>query len=74
MLKNTLKIEALFLNAVQIEYNYYVKREQARQEQVVIREQMRQEAAERKALEAERKKKAGTVYVISNLVLHPARN
>lgn len=50
------EIEALFLNAVQIEYNYYVKREQARQEQAAIREQMRQEAAERKALEAERKK------------------
>lgn len=50
------QMEYLFLNAVKIEYNYYVKKEQAREEQAAIREQMRQEAAERKALEAERKK------------------
>ena len=50
------EIEYLFINAVKIEYNYYVKKEQARQEQAEIREKMRQEAAERKALEVERKK------------------
>ena len=50
------EIEYLFINAVKIEYNYYVKKEQARQEQLAIRQQMRQEAEERKALEAERKK------------------
>lgn len=50
------EIEYLFINAVKIEYNYYVKKEQVRQEQLAIREQMRQEAQERKALEAERKK------------------
>lgn len=50
------EIEYLFINAVKIEYNYYVKKEQARQEQAALREQMRQEAEERKALEAERKK------------------
>lgn len=50
------EIEYLFINAAKIEYNYYVKKEQAKQEQAAIREQMRQEAAERKALEAERKK------------------
>lgn len=50
------EIEYLFINAVKIEYNYYVKKEQAKQEQAAIREQMRQEAAERKALEEERKK------------------
>lgn len=50
------EIEYLFLNAVKIEYNYYVKKEQARQEQLAIREKMRQEAEERKALEAEKKK------------------
>ena len=50
------EIEYLFINAVKIEYNYYVKKEQARQEQMAIREQMRQEAQERKALEEERKK------------------
>jgi len=50
------QIEYLFINAVKIEYNYYVKKEQARQEQLAIREKMRQEAEERKALEAEKKK------------------
>ena len=50
------EIEYLFINAVKIEYNYYVKKEQARQEQLAIREQMRQEAEERRALEVERKK------------------
>lgn len=50
------EIEYLFINAVKIEYNYYVKKEQARQEQLAIKEQMRQEAEERKALDAERKK------------------
>ena len=50
------EIEYLFINAVKIEYNYYVKKEQARQEQLAIREQMRQEAEERRALEAEKKK------------------
>ena len=50
------EIEYLFINAVKIEYNYYVKKEQAKQEQLALKEQMRQEAQERKALEAERKK------------------
>lgn len=50
------EIEYLFINAVKIEYNYYVKKEQARQEQLALKEQMRQEAEERKALEAERKR------------------
>lgn len=50
------EIEYLFIDAVKIEYNYYVKKEQARQEQFAIKEQMRQEAEERKALALERKK------------------
>lgn len=50
------EIEYLFINAVKIEYNYYVKKEQARQEQLALKEQMRQETEERRALEAERKK------------------
>ncbi len=50
------EIEYLFINSVKIEYNYYVKKEQARQEQLAIKEQMKQEAEERKALEAERKR------------------
>lgn len=49
------EIEYLFINAVKIEYNYYVKREQAKQEQMALKEQMRQEAEERKALEQEKK-------------------
>lgn len=50
------EIEYLFINSIKIEYNYYVKKEQARQEQMALREQMRQEAEERKALELERKR------------------
>ena len=50
------EIEYLFINAVKIEYNYYVKREQAKQEQLALKEQMRQEAEERKALEQEKKR------------------
>lgn len=58
---NTMKsfiaeIEVLFLEAVSIEYEYYVKKEQAREEQRALKEQMRQETEERKALEAEKKK------------------
>lgn len=52
------ELEYLFINAIKIEYNYYVKKEQAKQEQLAIKEQMRQEAAERKALEAEKRKVA----------------
>lgn len=50
------EIEYLFINAVKIEYNYYVKREQAKQEQMALKEQMRQETEERKALEQEKKR------------------
>lgn len=50
------EIEYLFISAAKIEYNYYVKKEQARQEQIEIRERMRVEAAERKALAEERKR------------------
>lgn len=50
------EVEYLFINAVKIEYNYYVKREQAKQEQAALREQMRQEAEERKALAEEKKR------------------
>lgn len=50
------QVEYLFINAIKIEYNYYVKKEQAKQEQLAIREQMRQEAEERKALDLEKKK------------------
>lgn len=50
------QIESLYLDALHIEYEYYVQRERAKEEQRAIREQMRQEAEERKRLEQERKK------------------
>lgn len=49
------EIEHLFLNAVKIEYEYYIKKEREREEQAAIREQMRQEAEERKELERQKK-------------------
>lgn len=48
------EIEFLCVEAVKIEYEYYVKKEAARQEQLALREQMRQEAEERKLLEQQR--------------------
>ncbi len=50
------ELEPLFIEAVEVEYQYYIKREQEKEEQRLIREQMRQEAAERKELEAQKKK------------------
>ena len=44
------QLEALYLNAVEIEYEYYTKKEKIKEEQRAFREQMRQEAAERKLL------------------------
>jgi hypothetical protein len=50
------EIEYLFIEAVNIEYEYYIQKERIKEEQRAIREQMKQEAAERKRLEEERKK------------------
>lgn len=50
------QLEYYYIEAVKIEYEYYVKRERAREEQRALKEQMRQEAEERKQLEAQRKK------------------
>jgi hypothetical protein len=50
------EIEYLFIEAVKIEYEYYVQKERIKEEQKAIREQMRLEAAERKRLAEERKK------------------
>ena len=50
------EIEYLFINAAKIEYNYYVKKEQIKQEQLALRQQMREEAEERKQLELEKKR------------------
>ena len=44
------ELEYLFIDAVKIEYEYYVKREAARQEQQELRAQMREEAEERRRL------------------------
>lgn len=49
------EIEFLFIEAVKIEYEYYVQKERIKEEQRAIREQMRQEATERKQLEQQRK-------------------
>ena len=50
------EIEYLYIEAVKIEYEYYVKKEAAKEEQRALREQMRQESEERKQLEIERKR------------------
>lgn len=55
MVKFIGEIEYLFLEAIKIEYEYYVKKEQIKEEQRAIREQMRQEAEERHQLEQQRK-------------------
>ncbi len=49
------QLEYYYIEAVKIEYEYYVKREQAKEEQRALREQMRQEAEERRILEQQRK-------------------
>lgn len=54
--KFLLSMQQYYNELVHIEYKYYIKREQEKEEQRLIREQMRQEAEERKTLEAERKK------------------
>lgn len=50
------ELEPLMLDMVEVEYTFYHKREQEREEQRAIREQMREDAAERKLLKAEQKK------------------
>lgn len=50
------EIEYLFINAVKIEYNYYVKKQQAKEEQAAIRQQMKEEAAERRELKKQRER------------------
>lgn len=50
------EIEYLFIEAIKIEYEYYIQKERIKEEQKAIRDQIRQEAAERKILEEERKK------------------
>lgn len=49
------QLEYLFIEAVNIEYEYYVQKERIKEEQRALREQMRQEAEERKLLEQQQK-------------------
>ena len=49
------EIEYLYIQAVKIEYEYYVKKEKAKEEQRALREQMRQEAEEKRILEQQKK-------------------
>ncbi len=50
------EIEYFFINAVKIEYNYYVKKQQAKEEQAAIRQQMKEEAAERRELKKQKER------------------
>lgn len=50
------QIEDLYIDEIRLEYEYYIRRERAKEEQRVLREQLRQEAAERRALELQRQK------------------
>ena len=48
--------KSLFLDAVRVEYEYYLRKERIKEEQKALREQMRQEAEEQRRLEEEKKK------------------
>ena len=50
------EIEIFYLEAVDIEYEYYTQREKIKEEQRALKEQMRQEAEERRVLEQQQKK------------------
>ena len=49
------EIEVLYLEEVEIEYEYYAQRERIKEEQKAIKEQMKQEAEERRQLEQQQK-------------------
>lgn len=68
------EMEPLFINAIKIEYKYYFQREKEKGEQRLIKEQMRQEAEERKILEQERKKieKEEEKYLIESKKIEPS--
>lgn len=50
-----LQMKSLFIDAAKVEYEYYLRKERMKEEQRALREQMRQEAEERKALEQQQK-------------------
>lgn len=54
--KFIIEMETLYIEAVEIEYEYYIQKERIKEEQRAIKEQMRQEAEERKQLEQQQKK------------------
>ena len=49
------EIEYLFIESIKIEYEYHMQKERIKEEQKALREQMRQESEERKALEVQRR-------------------
>lgn len=49
------EIEALYLEEVEIEYEYYAQKERIKEEQRALKEQMKQEAEERRQLEQQQK-------------------
>lgn len=49
------EIECLFIESIKIEYEYYVQKERQKEEQAMLREQIRQEAEDRKILEQQKK-------------------
>lgn len=52
------ELEKIFIDAVKVEYLWYLRKEQQRQEQIALREKMREEREERLRLEEERKRVA----------------
>lgn len=54
--KFIVEMETLYIEAIEIEYEYYKKKEAIKEEQRALKEQMRQEAEERKMLEQQQKK------------------
>jgi len=50
------EIHHLYDEAVRVEYEYYVKKQRIKEEQRLLREQMREEAADRKRLEEDRRR------------------
>lgn len=49
-------LEYQFINAAKIEYNYYIKQEQIKQEQIALRQQLREEVEERRLLKLEQER------------------
>ena len=50
------ELEKTFIDAVKVEYLWYLRKEQQKQEQLALREKMREEREERMRLEEERRR------------------